>query len=158
MRNDTTTLLLAAGLGAISGIRSLSAVALLSLNEDSNGRASGRLTSLLRSKPAGAITSALAAGEMAADKAADLPPRTDLSSLIGRAGFGALAGAIVAESRSGNLATAALVGAVSAIGSAHLFYYMRNFVTERSAIPDWAVGLAEDLLVLRGGKRIVEAR
>lgn len=169
MRDESTTLLLAAGLGAISGIRSVSVVALLSrrqrlLADDRLGRrirsrlfADGRsLGSVLSTKYADVATAAMAAGEMAADKAAHMPPRTDLPSLIGRATFGALSGAVVAEIRSGNRASAALMGAVSAVGSAHLFYRLRKVVTETTTIPNWAVGLAEDVLVLAGGKSLVD--
>lgn len=169
MRDDSTTLLLAAGLGAISGVRSMSGLALLSRRQhlrtdDRLGRrirsrlfADGRsLVSVLSTKYADMATAAMAAGEMAADKGADLPPRTDLPSLIGRATFGALSGVVVAEMRSGNRVSAALVGAVSAVGSAHLFYRLRKVVTETTTIPDWAVGLAEDVLVLAAGKRLVD--
>lgn len=167
MRDDSTTLLLAAGLGAISGIRSMSGVALLSRRQQADDRLHRRiqshffddgrsLGSVLSTKAAGVLTAAMATGEMAADKGADLPPRTDLASLIGRATFGALSGAVVAEIRSGNRVSAALVGAVSAVGSAHLFYRLRKVVSETTPIPDWAVGLAEDVLVLAGGKRLVD--
>ena len=183
MRNDPTTLLLAAGLGAISGIRGMSGIALLSRRQAAdhgrNGRRAARtLTSLSRllqrrttsalqnsnrliqpvlSAPyADSVIATMAVGEMTADKAADLPPRTDLPSIIARASLGAISGMAVAEMRSAPRTTAALVGAAAAIGSAHLFYRMRKTITDRTRIPDWAVGLIEDVLVLTGGARLVD--
>lgn len=171
MRNDSTTLWMAAGLGGISGIRSMAGIALLSwqrhhrpgaqirrAGEQVVHRLSGdhRITSLLRREHADAVTATMAAGEMAADKVADLPPRTELPALVGRALFGALSGLAVAEIRSGPRALSAVVGAASAIASAHLFYQLRSAITSRSDIPDWAVGLAEDVLILVGGKRLVD--
>lgn len=183
MRSDSTTLLLAAGLGAISGIRSLSGIALLSRHQAAGHGRDGRsavrtLTSLSRllqrratstlksnhrlvspllSAPhADSVTATMAIGEMTADKAADLPPRTDLPSIIARASLGAISGMAVAEMRSAPRTAAALAGAASAIGAAHLFYRIRKAVTDRTRIPDWALGLVEDVLVLTGGARLVD--
>ena len=47
-------------------------------------------------------------------------------------------------------------GALSAIASAHLFYQVRKAATDQSSIPDWAIGLAEDVLILIGGKRLID--
>ncbi len=170
-RHDSTTLWMAAGFGAISGIRSMAGIALLSwgrhhrpggtlrrLGEMAALRLSGnhRITTLLARRYVDTVTATLAAGEMTADKVADLPPRTELPALLGRAAFGALSGLAVAELRDGPRALAATTGALSAIASAHLFYQVRKAATDQSSIPDWAIGLAEDVLILIGGKRLID--
>src|SRR5690554_6569809 len=91
---DGRTVGIALGMGAVSGMRSLSGIAFLShrLSDDSFGRRVGKVASLLKSKRVSRLLTALAAGEMATDKLPVVPARTEVAPLLGRAALGALAG------------------------------------------------------------------
>ena len=114
----------------------------------------GAATSLMRSKRISTLMNTLAASEMAADKLPGMPDRTQAASLMGRAAFGALAGFAVAEYRGDPRTSAALAGAVSAVGSAFLFYHLRGWAANGTDLPDWVVALLEDAIVLTAGRQL----
>lgn len=159
MRNYTKTIALATGLGSITGMRSMSGLAFVSrhLSQHSRfGRRLGTVDKLLRSKRVAGVMSAMAASEMAADKMPVMPKRTQASALAGRAAFGALVGLAAADYRRGPKISAAIVGALSAVGSTFLFYHLRRWATDRTNMPDWAVALAEDAVVITAGRQLAK--
>lgn len=92
------------------------------------------------------IGSAMAlGGEMVADKLPFVPSRATPGGLAPRVG-GAIY-AVRAGVRKPNAAAYA-IAAASAIGTAFVFANLRKFVKDNTEIPDYAVGLAEDALVL----------
>jgi uncharacterized membrane protein len=117
-------------------------------------RSRSALVHLLASRRTSAALTALAAGEMVADKLPFVPPRTELPSLVGRAASGALCGAVVAARHRSSKPLAAVVGAVAAVGAAHLAYRLRKGAGEATGIPDPVLALAEDALVLTAGRRL----
>ena len=88
---SSSTLAHAAGLGAIAGLRSMTAPALLSRRLRRRRlwhrlRSRSALVLLLATRPAGTALTVLAAGELVADKLPFVPARTEFPSLVGRAG------------------------------------------------------------------------
>lgn len=150
----------AAAVGAISGLRSLSGLALLA----AGGRRSSWLPWRTRSTSpfppwATAALGVLASAEMVADKLPWIPARTEPLPLLGRVGFGAVAGALAAGwgSRApGRTAGAALLGAATAAAAAVTAYHLRRLASEELGAPDTLLGLAEDALILTVGRELVQ--
>lgn len=161
MSDTPSTLALAAGFGIVAGMRSMSAPALLSRRlrhlPAYRVRRKGRAVRLLASRRTAAVLTALAAGEMVADKMPGVPARTDPPGLMGRAVMGALSGAAVAGWRGGTAVGAMLVGGAAAVASAHLAYVLRRDAVRASGVPDPVVALAEDGLVVAAGSRLAAA-
>jgi len=153
---DTKTLGIALGMGVVSGMRSLSALAILShgLSDKSFGKPVGRAASLLRSAHVSRLLTALAASEMAADKLPFLPDRTDVAPLLGRATLGAVAGITVADITGSPRWPAAVLASLGAIASTIAFHRIRKVAGERTAIPDGVLAVVEDGLVLLLGSRL----
>ena len=136
-------------LGAVTGLRSLGGLSTVTSARGRAGAAAGesRLERVL-SDPAvtGAIKWA-AAGEMVADKLPNIPSRTEPIALAGRAVFGALVGALVARRRDRSMLLPALVGATAA-GAAAVAATRLRLGLIRRGVPNVAIGLAEDALVV----------
>jgi uncharacterized membrane protein len=112
-------LLTAAGLGAITGVRSMAAPALLAHELSTGGGLAGagtRIGRFLGSSSASRLLAVLAGGEMLADKTFFVPDRTSPGPLIGRAVIGSLTAAAYAANRRHPVLIPAAVGAASAIG------------------------------------------
>lgn len=141
--------------GALSGLRSASGPALAAWElRDTRPRRKDRLPRrLLASEHAVEVTSAMAAGELLADKHPDMPNRTSAPALVGRATAGAVA-AVALVSRKASLRVVlahALLGAGAAVVSTYLSYHARRLAVERTGAPDTFVALAEDALTYAGG-------
>lgn len=155
MPETRTTLALAAGFGAIAGMRSMAPLALLSRQlAGRSARGHSPALRLLTQRPTANILTALAAAEMVADKTPVVPDRTEPQPLGGRIAMGALAGAAVAMWRGGPAGWAALVGGAAAAASTHLAYRLRKAAGQAAPIPDVVLGLAEDALVVAAGSRL----
>lgn len=155
MSERSTTFALAAGMGAIAGMRSMSAPALLSRHlSQQKGRGRSAIARLLASRRTAVVLTLSAGGEMVLDKTPFVPSRTEPPSLAGRALAGALSGAVIAGQRGGSQAGAALLGAATALGSAHLVYNLRVGAGERFSVPDAVLGFVEDAVVWVAGSRL----
>ncbi|MDX1530449.1 MAG: hypothetical protein R3362_02890 [Rhodothermales bacterium] len=156
MPEPATTLALAAGMGVIAGMRSLSAPALVSRRlSQRRRRGRGWPARLLGSGRVADALTLLAAGEMIADKLPAIPARTEAGPLTGRAMTGALSGAAVAGWRGGSVVGGAVVGAAAALGAAVGAYRLRR--AAGAYVPDPALALVEDAVVLAAGSRIASA-
>jgi uncharacterized membrane protein len=126
------------GLGAIAGVRSMAAPAILSRSsvEDRIGSLEGTPFAMLGSPMVSTALQLLEIGEMIGDKTPIIPSRTSLLPLLGRAAIAAL-------------------GAVSAMAAAHAAERLRMQVTQRLGVSNVAAGLLEDGIVLLGGPRLV---
>lgn len=129
------TRLVGAALGAVTGIRSTAGLTTIARHGKS-GFARGSLL--------------LAAGEAIADKAIDLPARTELVPLAARGILGAVAAGTFAQRRGASVLESAAVGAAAALASAWVATNIRRYITTNYDVPDAAIGLAEDALVLAG--------
>jgi len=120
----------AAALGAVSGMRTFGAWAGLALR--------GHIPD--RRLRAGLL--AAAAGEMALDKSPWIPPRAEALALAGRVISGALAGRLAGGARGARAAAA------TAAATTYASERARALLGERLSLPDPALAVAEDALVL----------
>lgn len=147
----------AAGLGAVSGMRSMLGLALVSRDLAGNGGRwrAGTLEEILGSDAAARALTLLAAGELAADKTPFVRARTEPLPLLGRALAGAVSASAHAASRGGNGAVAALVGGASAIITAVGTYHLRRQAVRRLDLPDPGIALIEDGIAIGAGLALV---
>ncbi len=154
---DSATIWRALGLGAIAGVRSMAAPAILSRSivegrvrdlEDTPFAALGspRVSNALR---------VLEIGELIVDKLPVLPGRTSPPLLLGRAASGAVVGAALFASVGRRAATGGVLGAVSAMAAAYAAERLRVQIIQRLGVPNVAAGLLEDGIVLLGGPRLL---
>jgi uncharacterized membrane protein len=156
---DDTILLTAAALGAVAGLRSMAAPALLSheLSRGGHVGGGGGLEHLLTSETTSTLLTLLAGGEMLADKMPFIPDRTSGLPLTGRAVIGSLTAAVYAAHRRHPVFVAAVVGAAAAVASTYAGYHLRRIAAERFEVPDRILGMIEDALVVAATKGIAEA-
>ncbi|HVF00443.1 MAG TPA: DUF4126 family protein [Rubrobacteraceae bacterium] len=133
-------------LGAVAGIRSMSAPAQLSWAA-SHGRIDGIAKTPfapLASTRVSRLLTVLAVGEVLADKYSRAPNRVSAPGLFGRAASGALVGAalFVSSGRQGKVGAA--LGLIAAVAASYPSYYLRVGLLARSNLPNWALGLLED--------------
>lgn len=138
----------AATLGAIAGMRSMTAPMVVSrmahagyLDMDNDQ------LQLLASGGAVTTTTVLAAGEAIADKTPYVPARTSAGPLFGRLVAGALCGAAVTSGTKRPVLWGAVIGAATAVGATFAAYYLRKTAGEQTGLPDTVFALAEDALV-----------
>jgi uncharacterized membrane protein len=144
----------ALGLGAISGLRSLSGPAFVS-----RAASDGRLD--LDGTPLGIMSSSyvskallmMALGELVGDKLSVTPSRTSPPVLLWRAVSGGLAGSASFVSEGRRAATGGVLGSSAAIAAAIAGERLRALAGEKTGLPDPLFALAEDAVVLLVGSR-----
>lgn len=148
----------AAGLGAVTGIRSLAGLTLLAhrVSGTRQNGASRGMRRLASPKVVGTAT-ALAFGEALADKWADLPARTRPAPFLGRIALGALAAGLFASLRRERLIVPALLGATAAALAAATATNLRRTLTRRTRTPDAVIGMIEDAAVVAGSLWLARA-
>ena len=150
----------AVGLGAIAGLRSMSAPALtshiLSHHYKSKGLAHSPLKFMQSNKTAMAFK-LLAVSEFVGDKLPNTPNRIALPGLAGRFLSGALAGASVYKASGGKSYIGAMLGGSSAMLSTFGSFYLRKATVKGTKILDPIIGGIEDALVLGASAGIAKA-
>ncbi|MDX1687147.1 MAG: DUF4126 family protein [Candidatus Promineifilaceae bacterium] len=146
------------GLGALAGMRTMSAPAVLVtyLRRRGAERLDGSPLQLLASPAAAWVTRLLAAGELAADKVPGNPARTEPAPLLARAFSGGLAGYALSAAHGASKGKGVALGAAAAVASAFAAYHARRVLVESSGLPDPVVAVAEDALVIAGGRRMAD--
>ncbi len=141
-------------LGAISGLRSMSGPAFVSLAA-SNGNLDLEGTSLafLGSSRLSKVIVVMELGELVGDKLPKTPSRSALPPLLGRAASGALVGAAVFVSDGRRATTGAALGSTAAIVAALAGERLRALAAEKTGLLDPVIALAEDATVLLIGLR-----
>ncbi|HSE97735.1 MAG TPA: DUF4126 family protein [Blastocatellia bacterium] len=154
-----TALAQAAGLGAVAGIRTMSAPALLShhLKSEQLDGDNDLEGNPLASPNAAAVFRVLAAGEIIADKLPFMPDRTSLPSLMARIGSGALVGGTVFAARKEPPVVGAIIGAAAAVASAFTMLFLRRKAGRNLNLPDPVVALAEDAIAIGGGMGVLKS-
>jgi uncharacterized membrane protein len=142
----------ALGLGAISGLRSFSGPAFLSLAA-SSGRLDldGSPLGFLGSKRLSLALKLMALGELVGDKASITPSRTSPPVLLWRAATGGFVGAASFVSEGRGATTGAALGSSAAVAMAAIGERLRALVGEKTGLPDPLVALAEDGVVILVG-------
>lgn len=148
------------GLGAVAGMRSITAPALLSssLRQHPSGRLAHSALSWLQTPAAANILKTLAGAEMVGDKLPNAPDRTELPVLTGRALSGALVGAVLYKTNRGSLLTGAVVGSLGAVVGSYAALYLRKLASQRTALQEPWTGLVEDALTVAAGKAVLSGR
>ena len=141
------------GLGAVAGVRSMSAPALLSraASRGDIGNIEGTPFAFLASSRTARILTVLAIGEALADKLPFSPDRISVPGLIGRMASGALVGAALLAAAERRAAIGAGLGLLAAAAASYPSYYLRVKTQEKLGAPNWAVGLVEDALAEGAG-------
>ena len=144
----------ALGLGAISGLRSMSGAAFVSRAASRGGVAlDGTRLAFLGSPRLSKALLVMALGESVGDKLPATPSRTALPPLLGRAASGGLVGAALFVSEGRRATTGAAIGSSAAVAAAFAGEGLRGLVVGKIGLPDPAVALAEDAIVLLVGSR-----
>ncbi len=144
------------GVGALSGMRSMAGPTRVS-EYLSRHRTDPSSPAGWFSSPVAAVAfKVMAAGEMGADKLPFTPARIAVLPLAGRFFFGAAAGAALSEAKSGRRITGALLGGTSAVVTSYVSYHTRRALTKGLGLPDPLVAVAEDVLVVIGGRRLFD--
>ena len=146
------------GLGAIAGMRTMSAPALLVayLRRQERERVDGVVLRFLTSPTAEWASRLLAAGELAADKVPGIPARIEPEPLFARALSGGTAGYLLSMVHGRSKGKGVVLGAAAAVGSAFAAYHARRALVESLSVPDPAVAILEDALVIGGGRRLMD--
>jgi uncharacterized membrane protein len=148
------TPVLAVGIGAVAGLRALTAPAVLAW-------AVKRKWIRLRNLPFAAILSAkaskritdLAMSELIADKLPFTPSRLKAGPLASRIVSGAVCGAAIYGVAEKPLAEGAVLGGVGAIAGAYAGYYTRRRLS--GDMPNLGIAILEDALAIGGGIVII---
>ena len=154
--NVDLVLLLAVGIGFVTGLRSLTGPALVCWSahlgwidiEDAR-------LAFMGSSPATYAFSALALGELIADKFPFIPNRTSPGPLFGRVVLGALSGATLCSAGGASVAAGAALGGAGGLAGAFAGYRARAAFVKKAGMPDWVVAVLEDLIAIGGGLFLV---
>jgi uncharacterized membrane protein len=141
---------LAAGLGAVAGLRSLTAPAALALGVRRGWTRPLRgAAKVLRARRVAKAASAGALGEMVVDASPFAPDRRIAPSLAWRMASGALVGAAVANSERKHLAIGIVAGGLGAVAGTFGGSLLRRKLSDR--LPSKVAAVAEDAIAVGGG-------
>jgi uncharacterized membrane protein len=101
------------------------------------------------------VFTALALGELVADKLPRTPARTRPGPFIARIVSGALSGGAITAGIGGSLVLGGLLGAIGAVLGTMGGYHARARLVPALKVPDAAVALVEDLVAVGGSLLIV---
>jgi uncharacterized membrane protein len=157
--DSINTLGLAAGIGALAGLRTFTppAVASQAARHSLIPLRRSRLH-FLRSSGAANTLTALAIGELVADKLPSMPRRLEAGGLTMRAASGAVCGATIASARRSSkkiIAAGAVLGGLAAIAGGYVGYHVRRQICTKVNVPDPGVAVVEDVLAIGGSVAIV---
>jgi len=150
------TILLIFLLGCVTGLRSLTAPAVVCWAAHFGWlHFAGSKLAFIGHPVTLIVFSLLALVELIADKLPNTPARTAPLGLIARIVFGCLCGAAIAASIGGIVLVAAIVGAIGAVVGTYAGYNNRKALVLRAHYRDFGVALAEDVIAIAGGLLIV---
>ncbi|WP_420148067.1 DUF4126 family protein [Spirosoma sp.] len=144
-------------IGLVAGMRSMTAPALVSYKL-SHLKASLPTDSKLHFLAAPAATTVLgimAGGELVGDKLPNAPDRIAQPQVWGRIASGALSGAALTEADGHDATYGATLGAIGATIGSFAFFYLRQWLTHDKDLPDPLVALAEDVLAVGTGWKLI---
>ena len=146
---NSTTLLLALGIGVVAGLRSLTAPAVVAwaarlgwINLHNSPLA------FMGSKWTVLIFTVLAVVEFIGDQLPSTPPRTGAVGLSARIVTGALTGACTSVAGNAGLWWGAIAGIVGAVAGAYGGYHARVGLVRSLRVRDFVVALPEDAIAI----------
>jgi uncharacterized membrane protein len=149
-------LLLAFLIGVVSGLRSVTAPAVVAWGAHLNWlNLRNTALSFMASTAAVVIFSLLALVELISDKLPSTPSRTEPVGLIARVLLGGLSGACVALSGAQSIVVGAVLGAVGGVAGAFAGYQARTRLVKALKVPDFVIALLGDAVAIGGGLLIV---
>lgn len=145
-------LLAAAGLGAATGLRTMTGLAVASRELAGEPVGDGdRLRRWLGRDTTSIVLSALAIGELAVDKLPDVPDRVKPAPLAARGVIGALVGAVAGG--EDDWIAGALLGGAAALAAAWIGFSVRKEAGWATGLPDPVVALGEDAVAVVGARQ-----
>jgi uncharacterized membrane protein len=148
--------LLCFSIGFVSGLRSLTAPALVCWAAHLGWlNLAGTPLGFMRHPAAVAIFTLLALVEIVMDKLPNTPSRTAPIGLVARIVLGGLSGGALGLAGGTNLIVGAIVGIIGALVGTYGGYHARQAVVSRMHLPDFVVALAEDAVAIVGGLLVV---
>ena len=155
--NNPTTLGTAATLGAVAGMRSMAAPAIVSrLLHAGALPVENRQLELLAHPATVATTTLLAIGELVADKLPSTPARTEPGPVAVRMLSGALCGAAISSSKRESVVAGLFVGACAALAATFAAYHVRRWADGQTGLPDAVFAVLEDSLVVATGWNVYQ--
>jgi uncharacterized membrane protein len=152
----TFVLVLAFAIGMVSGMRSLTAPAVVAWAARRNWlNLTGSRLAFMRSSAAVGIFTVLAVVELIADKLPSTPSRSAPVGLIARFFCGALSGACVGVSAGQAPTFGAILGAVGGLAGAFAGYQWRTGLVRALRVPDFVIALVEDAIAISASLFIV---
>ena len=149
-------LLLALLIGVVSGLRSVTAPAVVAWGAHLNWlNLRNTALSFMASTAAVVMFTLLALVELIADKLPSTPSRTEPVGLIARILLGGLSGACVAVSGAQSIVVGAVLGAVGGVAGAFAGYQARTRLVKALKVPDFVIALLGDAVAIGGGLLIV---
>ena len=149
-------LLLAFGIGIITGIRSLTSPAVIAWAAHRGWlNLQGSSLSFLGSTAAVATLTILAVVELVTDKLASTPARTKPLGLSARILLGGLSGAAVALAGRQSALVGCALGAVGGVVGGFVGYQVRTGLVRALKVPDFVIAVLEDLVAVAGALFIV---
>jgi uncharacterized membrane protein len=154
----TTIAALAFLIGVVAGLRTMTAPAFVTWGARLGWlRLDGTILSFLGSGVAAWLLTALALGELIADKLPSTPNRTRPGPFAARILSGALSGAALTGATGGPLAAGAMLGGLGAVTGTLGGYTARRRLVPALGVPDQLVALAEDVVAVGGALLILVA-
>lgn len=149
----------AAGLGAVTGMRTTVALGLAShyLSKKPKKALEKSRLGFMQSPKAAIITKVLGFAELAADKNPKGPNRISLPQVLARLSSGGLVGAVLFQSKKEDALQGFLIGASAALASTFISFYLRQLLDTLPYVKDPMVGALEDVIALRSGKALMES-
>jgi uncharacterized membrane protein len=143
-------------IGVVAGLRSMTAPAVVSwaVHLGWLHLAGSRLANM-GTTLAVVVLTALALGELVADKLPFTPNRTAPGPLVARLVTGSVCAAALASSAGSSLQLGAALGAFGAIAGAFGGYNVRRQLVHGAGLPDLAAALGEDVVAIAGALLIV---
>jgi uncharacterized membrane protein len=145
----TILYLLCVVIGGVSGLRSMTGIAMVTIAAQTRWphlgwlHLAGTALSFLAKPVAMFLFVVLALGELIADKLPVVPPRIQPGSLAARFGLGALSASALALAAGMSWILPALVGGIAAIVASYAGYWLRRTITSRG-VKDLPIALLED--------------
>lgn len=153
---SSQVLLLAFLIGVVSGLRSLTAPAVVAWGAHQNWlNLHNTALSFMASTAAVVIFTLLALVELTADKLPSTASRLKPPGLIARIVFGGLSGASVAVSGAQSMMLGAVLGVVGGVAGAFAGHEVRTRLVKALKVPDLVIALLEDAVAIGGGLFIV---
>lgn len=150
------TFLLTFLLGCVDGLRSLTPPALVCWAAHFGWlHFAGTRLAFINHRSTLIVFTALALGELIADKLPSTPARTAPLGLSARIAFGGASGLALATSAGISLFLSVLLAAIGAIAGAFAGYHTRHFIVSKLHLPDVVVAVAEDMVAIAGGLLIL---